>query len=197
MDGKGHTMKSDSRLQRQVIAALDQDPNVEGTAIGVCVKGDVVSLFGHAQSLEQAAAAERAAKQVAGVRALTNEIEVDAQGFPYEPRDHDVARAIRNHCDRRVHLHLDRILVTVRNGVVTLEGEVNWLYQAKLVEQQVLRLGGVKTVLNLLRTTTEAKSEAVETGITKSSADGPLLDARELATKVGGQRLALVGQASS
>ena len=197
MDGKGHTMKSDSRLQREVIAALDQDPNVEGTAIGVAVKGDVVSLFGRARSLEQAAAAERAAKQVAAVRALTNEIEVETQDFPYEPRDYDVARAVRNHCDRRAHLHLDRILVTVRNGVVTLEGELNWRYQAKLVEQQVLRLGGVKRVLNLLRTTPEANPEAAESGITKSLVDNPLLDAHDLAQKMSRQKLVLVGPASS
>jgi osmotically-inducible protein OsmY len=41
-------------------------------------------------------------------------------------------------------------MVTVRNRTVTLEGEVNWRYQVRLAEQQVVRLGGAGKIVNLL-----------------------------------------------
>jgi len=45
----------------------------------------------------------------------------------------------------------DRIKVTVDNGWVTLEGEVDWRYQKEAAERDVRYLTGVKGVINNIR----------------------------------------------
>lgn len=150
-------MDGDGRLRREIMAALDEEPLLDGTSIGVSVQAGVVGLFGRAESADQVAAIERVVKQTAGVRTLTNEIGVKRQRF-LEPDDYDIARTIRSDFSRKAYLGFDRIMVTVRNRTVTLEGEVNWRYQVRLAEQQVVRLGGAGKIVNLLCASCDAQS---------------------------------------
>ncbi|MDB5406345.1 MAG: osmotically inducible protein, partial [Rhodospirillales bacterium] len=69
-------MKTDSDIKRDVEDELHWDPDVDPTDIGVAVKNGVVTLTGFVRSYGQKFAAERAAKRVAGVMALANDIEV-------------------------------------------------------------------------------------------------------------------------
>lgn len=142
-------MKSDSKLRQEIMAVLDAEPGLDGTSIGVSVQAGVVGLFGRAETTAQAASIEQAVKRTAGVCTLTNEIEVRRQRF-LEPDDYDIARRIRSDFSHKAYLGFDRIMVTVRNRTVTLEGEVNWRYQVRLAEQQVVRLGGAGKIVNLL-----------------------------------------------
>src|SRR4051812_41128895 len=81
---------TDAALQRRVMEALRWDPTVDGARIAVAVEGNgVVTLSGHVGRFADRLNAERAAKRVAGVRAVVNEIVVK----PPQITDEDIAEA--------------------------------------------------------------------------------------------------------
>jgi osmotically-inducible protein OsmY len=144
-------MNTDRKLRQRILAILERDPSLGAEAIAVSVHDEVVGLYGHAETPEQALRAERLIAEVPGVRALTSEIEVAAGANPAEFGDYDLARAIRNDFRQRAYLGFDRIFVKVKDRSVTLEGELNWRYQARLAEQHVLRVSGAREIVNLLQ----------------------------------------------
>jgi len=84
-------MKSDSDIKKDVEEELRWDPNVDSTDIGVAVKKGVVTLAGFVRSYGQKYEAERAAKRVAGVVGLANDLEVRLPGTDERP-DPELAR---------------------------------------------------------------------------------------------------------
>lgn len=64
------TKIDDRELRQKVIEELDWDPSIDASAIGVSAKDGIVTLSGSVSSYPQKKNAERAAKRVAGVRAV-------------------------------------------------------------------------------------------------------------------------------
>ena len=69
-------MRSDDEIKRDVEDELRWDPDIDETDIAVAVKDGVVTLSGFARSYGQRRAAEAAAKRVAGVLGVANDLEV-------------------------------------------------------------------------------------------------------------------------
>src|SRR5579885_2025230 len=88
-------MKTDKQLQQEVIAELKWEPSVNAAQIDVEVKDGVVTLAGRVDSYAEKWNAEHAAQRVAGVKALTIEIDVVLYE-PNERNDADIARAAEN-----------------------------------------------------------------------------------------------------
>jgi osmotically-inducible protein OsmY len=63
-------MKADSEIERDVREELKWDPDLDASDIAVSVKDGVVTLAGYVKSCTDRLEAERAAKRVAGVRAV-------------------------------------------------------------------------------------------------------------------------------
>ena len=74
-------MKSDMQLQRDVLDELKWDPAVNAAQVRVEVKEGLVTLAGCVESFAEKWAAEGAAKRVAGVKALADEIRVEPTRF--------------------------------------------------------------------------------------------------------------------
>src|SRR5687768_12943207 len=66
----------DLRTRDAVVRQLDWDPAVDAAGIGVTAKKGAVTLTGYIDTYAGKLAAERAAKQVRGVRAVANDLEV-------------------------------------------------------------------------------------------------------------------------
>src|SRR5690242_2795449 len=88
-------MKSDRDVQQDVMRELDWEPSVDRTRVGVTVKDGIVTLTGHVSSYWEKYAAEKAAKRVAGVKAVANELDVKLPG-DNQRTDEDIARAAVN-----------------------------------------------------------------------------------------------------
>jgi hypothetical protein len=73
---KNHTNITDTELKMDVLAELRYEPSVKITDIGVLVKDGAVTLNGYATNYCEKCDAVRAAKRVAGVRAIADDIEV-------------------------------------------------------------------------------------------------------------------------
>ena len=141
----------DKTLRQDIIDELDFDPSVHSSnSIGVAVQNGVVTLTGHVASYAEKLAAERAARRVAGVRALAEEIEVR---YPSEKKtaDDQIAERALKVIAWDASVPEDAISVRVEKGWVTLEGSVPWYYQKRACEDAVRKLTGVAGVSNFIK----------------------------------------------
>jgi osmotically-inducible protein OsmY len=143
------TMKTDSQIQSDVIAELAWEPSIQSEQIGVEVKGGVVTLAGHVRSYSEKLAAERAAMQVVGVKALAVEIDVRLTGINART-DGDIARTVENVLQWTTCLAKDSVKIKVEGGWVTLSGEVHWDYQRRAAVDAIRYLMGVNGVSDLI-----------------------------------------------
>lgn len=143
-------MRSDDEIKRDVEEELRWDPDVDETNIAVAVKNGVVTLSGFVRGYGQRRAAEAAAKRVAGVLGVANDLEVRLPIIHQRP-DPDIARDAVEALKLWLPFSYDQIKVIVKDGWITLEGEVEWSYQREAAETAVSRLKGVKGVSNFIQ----------------------------------------------
>ncbi len=142
-------MKTDAELQRQVMNQLKWEPTIHAAEIGVAVKNGVVTLSGSVDSYAKKWAADRAAKRVFGVKAVTEEIKITPPGS-YKRADTELAQSATKVLDWNHWIPSDRVKVMVQNGRITLSGDVDWHYQKERAEDAVRHLVGVLGVINLI-----------------------------------------------
>lgn len=136
-------MKTDSEIRADVEAELEWHPSLDHRGILVAVKEGVVTLGGHVPAYADKWGAEKATKNVAGVRAVANEIDVK----PATPRsDQEIAAAALNALKANVSVPASDIKVLVADGWITLEGNVRFWHQKNAAEEAVRSLWGVKGI---------------------------------------------------
>jgi osmotically-inducible protein OsmY len=190
------TTITDSELQRDVLNELKWEPSVDAAHIGVSVKGGVVTLTGHVTSYAEKWAAEEAAKRVYGVRAVANEIDVKIPSSS-KRTDEDIAITAVNALKENAAVPDDKIKVTVSNGWVTLEGEVEWQFQKTAAETAVRYLSGVVGVTNLIRVKPQAKPDELKKRIEDAFKRTAALDANNIRIEVDGGKVTLRGKVRS
>ena len=168
-------MKTDTELQRSVMAALVWEPSIDAAGIGVSAESGIVTLSGAVKSLPQKWTAVRVTQGVAGVKAVTDEIEVRIPGN-FELTDADVARAAVNALNWDASVPSNRVKVVVEHGRITLEGEVKFHYERVAAERAVRGLIGVTGVNNLI----SVKPPAISPGDIKHRIQEALERAAEL-----------------
>src|ERR1700722_15289273 len=129
-------MRSDTDVKRDVEDELRWDPDLDATDIAVTVKSGVVTLAGFTRSYTDKLEAEAAAKRVAGVLGIANDIEVRLPNLDQRP-DPEIARDAIAAIKSRLPVVAEQIKVLVRNGWITLEGDVEWDYQRSGAERVV------------------------------------------------------------
>jgi len=140
-------MKTDAELQQHVMDELKWEPTIRAAEIGVAVNDGVVTLSGSVDSYGKKWAADRAAKRVFGVKAVTEEIKVTLAGS-YKRPDKDIAQSATKVLDWNLWVPSDRVKVMVQDGRITLSGDVDWYYQKEHAENAVRHLVGVLGVIN-------------------------------------------------
>jgi len=189
-------MKSDRELQLDVQDELRWEPGVTATDIGVTVKDGVVTLEGNVDSFVEKWAAEKAVKRLPGVKALAVEIEVKLPDSS-ERTDADIARAAENALEWNVSVPPGRIKVTVENGYVALEGEVNWQFQRSAAERAVLHLTGVKAVTNQITVKPKVAPTEVKEKIEAALKRDAILNASQIKVQADGDKVTLTGSVRS
>jgi osmotically-inducible protein OsmY len=125
---------------------LKWEPTIRAAEIGVAVKDGVVTLSGNVDSYAKRWVAERAAKRVYGVKAVTEEIKVSLPSV-YRRSDEDIAKSASNTLGWNFWVPSD-VKVKVQDGWITLTGEVDHYYQKDRAEDAVRHLIGVLGVTN-------------------------------------------------
>ncbi len=142
-------MFDDRELQMLVMDELSWEPRLDAAHIGVAVSNGVVSLTGYVSNFAEKEAAERAARRVAGVTAIAEQIEIRLPNAQ-KHADDEIAERAAKILSWDVQVSAYDIDVKVEHGVVTLTGKVDSNYQRTAAEADVRRLGGVKGVLNMI-----------------------------------------------
>jgi osmotically-inducible protein OsmY/predicted transcriptional regulator len=192
----GEGVKSDKTLKEDVLHELIWEPSLEASHIGVLVEDGTVTLIGEVQSYGEAWSAVRAAGRVFGVRGVIDKLEVQ---LPSASQRSDVELAhMASEALRWNHLvPQERISVAVVQGVITLQGEVDWDYQRQSAVDSVRQLTGVKRVANLITLKPRLTSFDVETEIHQAFARHAQLDADHIHVEVEGNKITLRGTVRS
>jgi len=139
--------ETDAGLKASVLTELAWEPSVTAAHIGVTARDGVITLSGHVQRFAEKQAAQSAALRLKGVKAVADEIEVKLP-FDAKRSDDEIARVAIDRLSWDSTLPRDAVKVTVRNGWVTLTGEVGWHFEQDAAAQDVRRLWGVVGVNN-------------------------------------------------
>jgi osmotically-inducible protein OsmY len=182
-----------------VLRELRFDPRVEASRIGVSATADgVVTLSGTVDQYVQKVAAEQAAKRVYGVRALANDIQVAIPSANVHSDTEIAEWAVIALRDRST--PLNGVKVTVQNGWVTLEGEVDSFYQKREAELAMAALAGVRGVSNHIRirpSEVKMKQDQVKQQIEEALIRSARLDASGITVEISDGRAVLRGTVRS
>jgi osmotically-inducible protein OsmY len=184
---------TDKEIQQAVLRELDYEPQVRSTEIGVAVKDGIITLSGNVDSYSNGYHAERAAKRVAGVKAIANDLEVHLPSSS-ERTDEDIARAAVRALKARNGVPRDQVKVTVRDGRITLEGDVAWQYQKEAAAAAVRHLFGVKGVSNLITIKPHVSSTEIRSQIEAALQRAAALDAQRITVEIEGSKVFLRGR---
>ncbi|MGA7325381.1 MAG: BON domain-containing protein [Rhodomicrobium sp.] len=190
-------MRLDSEIKRDVEEELKWDPVVDETDIAVTVKDGVVELAGFLKTYTEKIEAEAAAKRVAGVRGIADDIEVRIPAVDDRP-DPDIARdavaALKSHLP----ISADNITVIVKHNWLTLEGQVEWNYQREAAERAVRDVRGVKGISNLIKVKPPGRPpEDLKKRIEEALRRLAEVDAQRITVEQDGSRITLKGTVRS
>lgn len=184
--------KTDSELQRDVIAELKWEPSVDHTDIGVAVVDAVVTLNGYVPSYAEKLAAERATRRVAGVKAIAEEIRV-RYASDAKTADHEIAKRILDVFAWNTLVPADRLQVKVEKGWVTLTGAVRWHYQSTEAARAAAQITGVTGVSNDIRIVNEVSMTDVRERIADALKRQAGVDAASVTIALDGDKVTLGG----
>lgn len=189
-------MKLDAILKRDVEAELAWDPAVKSTQIGVAVKDGVVTLTGHIGTYAEKDAAGRALRRVSGVKAIA--LELDVRLSPQHRRsDTDIATAVEQALTWNTLVPAEQIQVTVDQGWVTLQGEVEWDYQRRSVDKAIRPLMGVVGISNEIAIKPKVTPADLRSRIGEALKRQVEREVKHLDIKVDGSTVTLRGSVNS
>jgi osmotically-inducible protein OsmY len=144
----GGLARNDTEIAQAVRRALEWDVFVPEAKISSTVSDGFVTLEGTVELWSQRDDAERAIRNLTGVRVVINKITVKSA----KPVIEDVRKAIEQALERRAEREARRIQVEVRNGVAILTGAVHSWAERKSVLAAARFTPGVLSVEDHLRT---------------------------------------------
>lgn len=186
-------MKTDLQLQQDVMDELTFEPSVDAADIGVSVTDGVVTLNGFVKSYAEKLAAETAARRVAGVNAIAEEIKVRFDSQP-KTADHEIARRILDVFTWNTTIPEDKVRVKVEHGWVTLTGTVDWYFQSDAARRAAAKIGGVIGVSNLIEIRKMPVATDIKDRITSAIKRAADVDASSISVYTNGSEVTLSGR---
>lgn len=189
-------MKTDSEIQKDVMDELKWEPILSASAIGVAVKNGIVTLAGTVDTYSKKMAAERAAKRVAGVKAVAEDIEVKIPGSG-KKNDTEIAETILKELKWHSSIEEDKVKLKVENGWVTLDGEVDWEFQRSAIHNVVENLVGVSGIIDNVKITPRIKSKDIKQKISAAFHRSATIDSDKIEIETSGNKVILKGKVRS
>ncbi|MEX2147537.1 MAG: BON domain-containing protein [Candidatus Rokuibacteriota bacterium] len=144
----GGLMRTDTEIAQAVRHTLEWDVFVPDDTITSSISDGWVTLEGAVERWSQRQDAQRAVRNLAGVKGVVNRITV----VEAEPVTQDVRTAIEHALERRAEREARRIRVDVHDGIATLTGSVHSWAERKSVVAAARFTPGVLDVEDHLRT---------------------------------------------
>lgn len=189
-------MKTNEELQKDVQDAIKWQPLLHAAEIGVTVKDGVVTLLGKVDTYAKKLEAENAAKNVAGVKALVEDITIKF-GTSWNKSDSDIATDALNVLKGNWQVISDKIKVKVENGWITLSGEQDWNYQKEAAKILVSNLFGVTGVTNNITFQSLSSNDIERRDVEAALGRNWSLCNQEIHVEVSSHRVILTGTVNS
>ena len=189
-------MKTDSEIQKDVMEELKWAPYLKATEIGVAVKHGIVTLSGTVDTFRKKAEAEKAAKKIAGVKAVAVDIDVKLSSNN-QKNDTQIAEAILNALKWNSAVQEEKIKVKVDDGWVTLEGEVEWAFQRNAAHYLIENLIGITGITNNIKIAPQLESGDVKKKIYSAFQRSAAIDTEKIKIDVDGGTVTLTGKVRS
>ncbi len=189
-------MKKDSEIQKDVMDELMWEPLLNASEIGVAVKDGIVTLSGEVNSYSKKLVAERAAKKISGVKAIAEDIQVGVSPA-FNKTDTEIAESILQSFRLDSTVPVDLVKVKVEDGIVTLEGEVDWDYERSAAWRCVENIPSVRIAYNLISLKPKAIASNIEEKISAAFQRHATLDANRISVAISGNKAVLEGYVRS
>lgn len=137
---------SDDQIAERVVNIMAWDDRIPADRVKVKVEHGVVTLYGSLDWYYQKAAAEHDVRQLSGVVAVNNHIELKPAVAPTYVRN-----KIEESLNRMARLDAKAIKVEVEGHRVTLTGNVHGFYERKLAEEAAWAAPGVSEVKDFIQ----------------------------------------------
>ncbi|MFN5422700.1 MAG: BON domain-containing protein [bacterium] len=189
-------MKTDAQIQKDVIDELKWEPFLNASEIGVAVKNGVVTLSGMLDSYSKKIAAEKAVKRVAGVMAIAEDIQIGISPS-YSKTDTEIAEAVLNALKWHTPVKEEKIKIKVEDGIVRLDGEVDWEYQKINAKLAIENLAGIRGINNFITVKPRAAAGDINKKIMSAFHRSATIDANHVTVEVQGSKVILRGKVRS
>ena len=191
MTASAPNLIADGDLRSDVEDEMEWDPAVPSTSIGISVTDHAVTLAGTVHTLAHRRAAVKAARRVKGVRAIIDDIVV-------------VPISSHGTSDQGIGLTIERILetssivpaglkATVRDGLITLTGTVNYQFQKHSAFRAVRDIKGVSRVQNDIFVKAQASETVVRSKIVSAMHRNADWDSKDIHVVATGHEVWLSG----
>jgi osmotically-inducible protein OsmY len=191
--GIGTLIPADKHTRDAVLQQLEWDSQVDASDVGVTARDSVVMLTGFVDSYAGKLAAERAAKRVAGVRAVANDIEVRLR---LERTDGEIAADAARALEMRPNL-ADIVQAVVHRGHLVLTGQVPTLFHRAVAAKAVRHIRGMKTVTNRITVSPAATARDLRKEIARALHRDATTHGRHIDATVCGHKVSLTGRVMS
>jgi osmotically-inducible protein OsmY len=189
-------MKTDAQLKQDVVDELKWDPAVDQTKIGVAVTEGAATLSGYVSNYAEKVAAKAAARRVDGVHAVVDKIDVQVASR-HRASDEGLAERISHVLTWNVSASGKSIKAEVKNGIVTLIGEVDWHYQRANVLQNIEHVAGVIGVIDLVKIRPRASAGDVQEWISAALKRHADIEASRVSVTIANGTVTLSGEVES
>lgn len=142
--------KHHDKMYTEIMDKLNFEPRVDASEITISIKGDcdTVILGGVVKNHYEKTLAENLVKDIRGVKAVIDEINVNSLSWRKKRTDNEIVKAAINNFKWNALIPEEQIKIIVDDGHVTLFGEVDWQYQKNVAWSVINTLIGVKSIQN-------------------------------------------------
>lgn len=189
-------MKTDLEIQKDVMEEIKWEPSLTNDEIRVTVNNSIVALSGTVDAYYKKNKAQRAANRVSGVKTVIEKLDVKLP-VAIEKTDGEIKDAVLNELKWHSSVMEDRVKASVRGGIVTLDGEVEWDFQRAAIRNAVEHLTGVKGIVNNLRVVPKLTSTEIKQKINAAFHRNATIDAGKINVETVGNKVILTGKVRS
>jgi osmotically-inducible protein OsmY len=145
----------DDRIREDIRRQLMWQTDIQSEEIEVAVNDSAVTLSGRVETRLERMEAEKATKAVYGVSSIKNNIRVEPKRMR---SDHEVEEDIAAGLRMMLSVLEEVPMVSVRDGITTLEGKLRWHFQRTSAERVADAVIGTRLVRNLIEIAPKADS---------------------------------------
>ena len=185
-------MKKNEELQKDVQDAIKWEPLLHAAEIGVIAQDGIITLTGVVDTYAKKSEAENAAKNVDGVKAVVEKIEIQF-GSLVSKSGNEIATDILNSYRWNWEIPKEKINVKVEDGWVTLEGEVQWNFQKEAAKNAIKNIVGVKGITNVITIKAETNNKVDKKNIELALMRNWAIKDKDIQVKVTGSKVILKG----